>query len=475
MRVLALSLDHRTADMALRERVALGAADAGALLNNMRARYPQAELAVLSTCNRTELYVARPTHEPPDGDALRRGLAEQTGVDLETLARCCMLREQRDAVAHLFRVASGLESLVVGEVQVLGQVRKAYELAAETGTLGGVLHPVFQSAIATAKRVHSETAIGRGQHSVGSIAVRLAQGIFDQFEDKHVLAIGAGDVSKTVLRRLYDLKPQRLTLCNRSADRAVRLAQACRFPSDCVRPFDALDRLMAEADIIVTATGSPEPIIDVPRFRPVVKRRRRRPVCLIDLALPRDVAPEVGGLSNVYLYNIDDLQSVVDQTRDERRGETDKCNAIITPAVDQCMKQVQHRDVGVMIKHLRQKLHDLGDLEQERTLRLLQRAMVSGDTDGAERALEQHTRRLINKVLHLPLSTLEQTEGPAPLGFYAAALRRLFDLPERPDEPTAKPTKPLPDTPDAQASQTGKADTKTPDNASTPHNSSLSR
>jgi len=467
MRVVALSLDHRTADMALRERVALDDAGLAAFLQRLRRAYQQAEVAALSTCNRTEIYIARPSHEPPDGPALRSALAAQTGVDEPTLARSCVLREQRDAVAHLFRVASGVESLVLGEVQVLGQVRKAYELASEAGTIGGVLHPLFQNAIATAKRVHSETGVGRGNHSVGSVAVRLAQGIFDRFDDKHVLAIGAGDVSKTVLRRLTGLKPRRLSLCNRSADRAVRLAQACAFPTGCVRPFEELDRLMAQADVIVTATGSPEPIIDVPRFKPVVKARRRRPVCVIDLALPRDVEPEVGGLSNVYLYNIDDLQEVVARTHTDRQSEVDKCHAIITPAVDQCMKQVQHRDVGVMIKHLRRKLHDLGGLEQERTQKLLSRAIESGDTEAAEQALEQHTRRLINKVLHLPLSTLEQTDGPAPLGFYAAALRRLFDLPERLDEPPGQEADEQPDEP------THRDNAETPDTPK--HSESLSK
>jgi len=431
MRILTLSMDHRTAAMAVREAVALNDDAAKRFVQGLKETFPLIEVAALSTCNRTELYVARPTHEQPDGERLRSALAAHAGMTEGDLAAVCVLREQHEAVSHLFRVACGVESLVTGEVQVLGKVRRAYERAAEAGTIGGVLHPVFQQAIATAKRVHAQTHISRGQHSVGSVAVQLAEGIFDQFHDKRVLAIGAGDVSETVLRRLAGLKPKQIIVCNRSVDRAMRLTQNCGIGPGSVRPFEELDRLMVEADIILTATGADRPIIDVDRFKPVVKQRRRRPVCLIDLALPRDIAPQVGGLSNVYLYNIDDLQAVVAQTHEQRRSEIDKCNAIITPAVDQCMKQVQHRDVGVMIKHLRHKLHTIGKAEQERTLKRLKRAVADGDEAAIEQVLDQHTTRLINKVLHMPLSALEKTDGPAPLGFYAGALRRLFELPDQ--------------------------------------------
>lgn len=445
MRILLLGLNHRTAPIELREKLAMSDDALGALHGELSRRYPTAEHVVLSTCNRFECYIARPSEDAPAIDELRALLAERTGVPLEQLTAASIHREQEEALRHLFRVGAGLDSMVVGEPQVLGQVKRAYDVAVSHESVGPVLHRVFQEALAAAKRVRTATGIGSGRVSVGSVAVDFARQVFEAFTDKTILGIGAGEMAKTTLRHLLDLRPHRLWLTNRSPQRAVELAGALGLAGDAGGPrhWEELDELLVEADVVLTSTGAAEPIVTVERFKPLARRRRNRPLFIIDMAVPRDVAPEVGAMSNVYLYNIDDLQTVMDAGADQRRDQVAECEAQLNEAVAACMRQVRHRDVGHLIRLLRQRLHDLGELEQQRTQRKLQSVADPETAEAINELLDEHTRRLVNKILHLPLSQLDQKHGEVevPLGFYAAALRRLFDLDEHdmPAPPSQRP------------------------------------
>ncbi len=430
MRILMLGINHRTAAVQLRERVALSGPRLDAVFAEFARRYPGVELIVVSTCNRTEFYLARPTHQPPNVEQLMAFVAEHCETEQRTLAAAILHRENHEAAAHLFRVASGLDSMVLGEPQVLGQIKRAYEYATAQQVVGPVLHRLFQDALATAKHVRRETGIDKGRVSVGSVAVDFAHRIFESFEDKTVLGIGAGDMAKLALRHLQDLSPQKLWLVNRSPQRATRLAEVLRLSPQQggARAWEDLDQLLVEADIILTSTASPEPIITAQRFRPLIKRRRNRPLFIIDLAVPRDVEAEVGTLANVYLYNIDDLQQVVVQTHEDRRGQVQTADAMLLEAAQACMTQVQNRDLGQLIALLRHRLHDLGQAESQRTLRRMATLHPAGIDPKMQAMLDEHNHRLINKILHMPVSRLDRRNANAPLAFYAAALRRLFAL-----------------------------------------------
>lgn len=432
MRVMLVSINHHNAPIALRERFA----DSGDTrpLVALRERYAGVECIALSTCNRFELYVARPVYSEPKAELLRAFIAEHFGVPIDQVASACVIREQEQAVAHLFRVCCGLDSMVLGEAQVLGQVKRAYETAAAQSFVGPVLHRIFQQAIATAKQARTETGIDAGRVSVGSVAADLAGRVIQDFESKTVVGIGAGEVAEPTLRHMLGLRPRRLWLINRTQERAVELAQRIGLDDSVggVRPWDQMQALLSEADVVVTSTGSKAPILTADLFAPILKHRRGRPLMLIDLAVPRDADAALGSMPNVYLYNLDDLREEADRGIGLRGAGAEACESLIADAAAACMNQVRHTDLGQLIRKLRTKLHDMGDDETQRTLRKLS---SSGDANELEAALNEHTLRLINKFLHIPLAQLDRHKPDAPLGFYAAALRRLFDMAE-PNEDT---------------------------------------
>ncbi len=438
MRLVMVGLNHRTAPVEVRERVACDADAAAALIRELTATWPVAEALVLSTCNRTELYIVRPTHQPPSFADLVALLARRSGLDAAAMQGHCIHREQKEAVRHLFRVACGFDSMVIGEPQILGQVKRAYETSRAADAAGAVIHKVFQQAIAVAKRLRTETDIAAGRVSVGSAAVDFARRIFDHFEDKVILGIGAGEMAKLTLRHLHGLKPRRLWVCNRSLDRAAALVEHVGVAADAggARPWEDLDQLLVEADIVVTSTGSAHPIVTAERFAPLIAPRRRRPIFLIDIALPRDIEARVGSLPNVYLYNIDDLRQVVDAAAQSRSDVAAACETLIHDAADRCMDELERRDIGVLIHKLRQQLTQVAEIEKQRTLRKLAPHMQgNGSAAAMEKTLDEHTHRLINKILHVPLSQLNHPQGPTTTAFYAAALRRLFDLEDAGDHP----------------------------------------
>ncbi|MEX2216004.1 MAG: glutamyl-tRNA reductase [Phycisphaeraceae bacterium] len=436
MRIVMLSISHRTAPVELRERLALSGERLDAALAALRALYPLAETVMLSTCNRMELFVARPEHEPPMFEHLDAFLADFCDVKVSEITAAALHREQDQAVAHLFRVATGMESMVLGEPQILGQVKRAYEQAAAKQAVGPVLHRIFQQAITVAKQVRNQTGIDEGRVSVSSVAVDLVRQIFSRFDDKTVVAIGAGEMAKITLRHLQALRPAKLWLTNRTRARADALAGDMNLtaPAGGVRPFEELDELLVEADIVLTSTGATHPIITAERMRPLIRRRRSRPIVVIDIAVPRDVEPGAGSLSNVYLYNIDDLQKVVLRTQESRSAQMEQCEKMVLEAVRSCMASVQHRDLGNLIKALRDKLHDFARNERQRTLKKLATTSADRSPDKIEAMLDEHDHRLVNKILHLPLSQLDPKNPDAPLAFFAAALRRLFALEESASE-----------------------------------------
>ncbi len=471
MRVMLLGLSHQTAPVALREKLTLTGERLQAAFTLFQATHPGCELVILSTCNRTELYVARPAHAPPTAAMLRAFLCEISQATLDEIESATHAKENEAAITHLFRVTGGLDSMVLGEPQILGQVRRAYEAACTWASVGPVLHKLFQQALATGKQVRSETGIGAGRLSIGSVAVDFARQIFDTFEDKTVLGIGAGEMAKLALRHLLALGPSHLWLVNRTPERAAQLASQLGLdqhlpgsapglspgfapgPMDAslpargrgsVRAYEELDDLLIEADIVLASTAAPHPILTLDRFKPLLRKRKGRPLFLIDIALPRNIDPAIGSLGNVYLYNLDDLQGVVARTRQDRSGEIAAAEEILQAQGRACLAEIQNRDIGQLIRALRDRLHTLGQAEHRRTCSKAATLTPEALHAALPAMMEEQTHRLINKILHLPLSQLDRREAGTSLGFYAAALRRLFDLEATETPPAAADEAPGP-------------------------------
>lgn len=425
MHILCVGISHRTAPVELRERVAMGREAAASLLRGMRSTWPAAEMALLSTCNRTEFYIARPLHGHPRVEEVVARWAQARGAEETRLAAAAYHHDNERAIRHVMRVACGLDSMVLGEHQVLGQVRETYEMAQRAGTVGRVLHKMFQTTLATAKQVRTETGIGQGRTSVSSVAVDFARHLFSHFDDKTLLVIGAGKMTELTLGHFAHLNPGRVLVCNRSLDKAHELA--AKFGGQAA-PFGDLSRLLTEADLVISSTGADRPIVTEAMFRPIARQRRFRPLFLIDIAVPRDIEPAVGGLPNVYLYDMDDLQQAIADQMAGRGEHAAACEAMVEVESTSLYQAIQTSDYAGLIQKLRQQLHDLGQEETQRTLNKLR----SADSAEAQRLLEEHTQRLVNKLLHRPLSAIGRSDA-VEAAMNATALRRLFNLDETED------------------------------------------
>jgi glutamyl-tRNA reductase len=434
-RVRLVGLNHTTAALEVRERLALDTDRHRQIIETVKTTF-NCEAVALSTCNRVELYIAHPD-SPPDVQDLTRVLSIFHAIDPQSFAPHLYERNGRSAIAHLFNVAASLDSMVLGETQILGQVRQAYDASRQLGAAGPVLHPLFQRALSVGKEVQTHTNLSEGRLSIASVAVDYARGIFDHFHDKTILCIGAGKMTSRVLQHFAPLKPGRLIICNRDPDKAAVLAD--RFASQLAAesaPIDHLDNELARADIIVSSTGAAHPIIHRDQFARLLRRRRYRPAFLIDLAVPRDIEPAVGELENVYLYNLDDLQRVVAQTRGQRNQSFDAAQAIVNRHVDEFEAWLQRRDLGPAIEQLYTRYHAMATEELNRAIAKMPRL-----SDAERVHLREMTRRIVNKFLHDPVDALNHTDSAhGSPSQYRHAIEKLFKLEEdrAPDQDSEK-------------------------------------
>jgi glutamyl-tRNA reductase len=420
-RLLLLGLNHTTAPLEVRERLAFNATARQNALEDFKRRFPDSEIVILSTCNRVELYAARPVHDHPTLSELVDFLADFHAFSPAELEPHLYRKTNRDVVEHLFSVSSSLDSMVLGETQILGQVREAYEAAMRLQLTGASLNPLFQRAIGVGKQIMHETPLAEGRVSVASVAVDYARQIFERFDDKTVLCIGGGKMAALVLQTFVALSPGSLLICNRSSDRALSLA--ARFNGRAASFEQLADHLVA-ADIVVTSTGATQPIITRAQFETILKRRRYRPIFIIDIAFPRDVEPGVGELDHVYLYNLDDLQGVVVQTRSQRQDASAAARQIVMKQVEEYSLWHRQRELGPTIQKLYERYHALAQEELNRTVTKLP------NISAAERThLEELARRIVNKLLHDPIHTLRNADaGHGPNIQYLHALEKLFQL-----------------------------------------------
>lgn len=423
MNLLALGVDHRSSPTAIREALALDGPLRDEALAALGAAHPEAEFVILSTCNRVELYAAS-ENRPLDVARLSTWLAEFRRLDPVTLSGHLVAHHGAAVVGHLFRVASSLESLVLGEGQILGQVRDAYRAADSRGSVGPILHAVFREAIRVGRLVRAQTGMDRGRLSVASVAVDLAREVFDTFDDKTVLVIGAGKMADLSLRHLADLRPGRVLVVNRNEERSQALAACHR--GEAV-PFDRLFSAMIEADVVVSTTSSEQPIVAREPFARVQRARRNRLILLLDIAVPRDFDPAIGELDQVLLYNVDDLKAQVERNRAGRRKGIDPAQAIIEQETAACVAALRHRH------HAGSILRELGEYADSVRSRELERLYAACPelNDQQREAIGHFARRLQNQYLHHPRAALRSASAEVPPEQHQtllSAVRHLFGL-----------------------------------------------
>ncbi|GAB3421546.1 glutamyl-tRNA reductase [Massilia agilis] len=406
MQLLAVGLNHNTAPVSLREQLALGPEQLGEAVRAARAwfaRYNDKgsdEAALLSTCNRTEMYAASGAPNPLDASA--HFLAHYHALNHAELRPHLYLLPQDDAVRHAFRVASGLDSMVLGEPQILGQMKDAVRAAEEAGGLGTYLHQLFQRSFAVAKEVRSTTEIGAHSVSMAAAAVRLSQRIFDRIGEQNVLFIGAGEMIELCATHFAAQNPKSITIANRTMERGEALA--ARFNGQAIKLADLPERL-SQFDIVISCTASTLPLIGKGLVERAIKARRRRPVFMVDLAVPRDIEPEVGGLDDVFLYTVDDLAQVVQTGIESRQAAVAQAEAIIETRVQSFMHWIGDRAVVPVIRDLHESSEELRLAELERARKLLAKG------EDPEAVLEALSRGLTAKFLHGPQQALHRAQG----------------------------------------------------------------
>ncbi|MBF0191494.1 MAG: glutamyl-tRNA reductase [Magnetococcales bacterium] len=418
MKIVIVGLSHKTAPVAIRERLAFTAEELPRCLNELRTTPVVREAALLSTCNRVEIYGAGQNPEQV-AEEIMGWLTTARGLDRDLLESHLYRLTDRDAVRHGFRVAASLDSLVVGEAQILGQMKQAYQLAGETGSSGTVLDKFFQHAFHAAKQVRNDTGIARNPVSIASAAVSLAQRIFGDLKGCRCLLIGAGEMCELAARHLVSDGVE-ILVANRTLSRAVALAET--FGGEAVSLAE-LENHLDKADIILSSTGASGHVVTAPMIKAALKKRRQRPQFFIDIAVPRDLDPAIGQLDNAYLYDIDDLSRIVENNLKDRGKEVIAAEVIVEKRSDEFMRWLETLELSPVLTALREKLETIRDQE-------VARAVGSWPDISPEekKRVEQLGRLLVNKILHAPLSRLKHLAAEPDGDLYVDAARQLFQL-----------------------------------------------
>jgi glutamyl-tRNA reductase len=422
MQLLTLGLNHTTAPLAVRERVAFVPDEVGSTIGRLREKLAEpsggrlTEAAIVSTCNRTELYCA--VQEPERAQqALQQFIAAEKQLDVNELQKHSYVLPNDTAVRHAFRVASGLDSMVLGEPQILGQMKQAEKLARNAGGLGLLLNHLFQRTFAVAKEVRTTTEIGTQSVSMAAAAVRVAQRIFGDLSQEHVLFVGAGEMIELCATHFAAQHPKSITVANRTLERAEALAH--RLHAHPMKLGD-LPEGLARFDIIVSSTASSLPIIGLGMVERAIKSRRRKPMFIVDLAVPRDVEPEVARLDDVYVHTVDDLGRIVQSGSESRQAAVAQAEAIIESGVRDFEEWIKARRSVPVIQDLRQRADALRRRELERALRQLSKG------DSPEAVIEHLSQALTNKFLHDPMSALREATEDSERARLQALLARFY-------------------------------------------------
>jgi glutamyl-tRNA reductase len=423
MELFVLGLSHKTAPIDVRELLAVPERDLPKVLEALGEVPELAERMFFTTCNRAEVYGVAEGTLLPAVESTRASLERYRHLEPSALQGVLYTYSGADAARHVFRVASSLDSMVIGEPQILGQVKAAYTVALSQHTTGIVLNNLLEQAFHVAKRVRTETGIATSPVSISSVAVELARKIFGDLAGRTVLILGAGEMAELALRHLVDDGVRSILVANRSHERAVALAE--QFHGKAVT-FEAFRREMVEADIVISSTSAPHVILKKEDMQAITQERRHRSIFLIDIANPRDIDPGCNEVDNVYLYNIDDLQSVVSTNLKEREREAERAEVIIEREVGLFQAWLRGLDVVPTIVSLRDRVEEIRAAELQKTL-----SRMSDLTPAQRDAITALTTSMMNKILHQPMSELKRRAEHQDGHVYSAVLRRLFGLEEK--------------------------------------------
>jgi glutamyl-tRNA reductase len=444
--LFVVGISWRTAKVAVREKLAFREEELEPTLRAITSKLPVAEALLISTCNRVEIYgVGKPGEDA--ATAVRAFFAEQRGVRPKDLGDALYEHRGPGAVRHVFRVASALDSLVVGEAQILGQLKDAKRIAETAGTSGAVLSRCLERAFGVAKRVRTETTIARGAANVSSVAVELAARVFGELAGKSVLVVGAGKMSQLAARHLYSNGAQRIVVTNRSPQKAEALADEIE---GVAKPWAELEALLVEADIVISSTGAREPILTRKLFKSVAKARRWKPIMVIDIAVPRDAEPSIVDLDGVYLFDIDDLDQVVQANLAERAKAAEHAGKIVEHEAGQFEHWLRSQGVVPTIRALRERVSQIAETEVSKALDTIARKEHSPQQQ--KELVVGLVRLVVNKILHQPTAVLRSAD-PDEGAQLTAAVCALFGLDPKDveDEPEPPPPEKSPEQEKAQA------------------------
>lgn len=415
MAFIALGINHKTATVAVRERVAFSPDRLAEALRQLCQEGGAREAAILSTCNRSELYLEMETAQQAQ---VLDWLANYHGLPVADLHSCAYAHQDNEAVRHMMRVACGLDSLVLGEPQILGQIKDSYDVAREAGTIGPLLGRLFQATFSTAKTVRTDTAIGENPVSVAFAAVSLAKQIFSDLSESRALLIGAGETITLVARHLYEQGVRNIVVANRTLERARLLSD--EFGAEAVVLSDIPDALV-NSDIVISSTASQLPVLGKGAVERALKLRKYKPIFMVDIAVPRDIEPQVGELSDVYLYTVDDLHEVVTENLKSRQSAAEAAEELVLLGTADFMERMRELAAVDVLRAYRQQGESCRDEELQKALR----ALASGTA--AEEVLSQLARGLTNKLLHTPSVQLKRLSADGRHEALAVA-RELFGL-----------------------------------------------
>jgi glutamyl-tRNA reductase len=390
MTLLTLGINHKTAPVAVREKVAFAPDHLSAQLREANSSHGVQEIAILSTCNRTELYF---TAEHSDASLLLKWMNEIHDVSLDELESCHYVLTGEEAVQHIMRVASGLDSLILGEPQILGQMKSAYAVAKEAGTIGPELDRLFRQTFTIAKQVRTDTAIGQNPVSVAYAAVNLAQRIFSSLSSSKALLIGAGETIDLVAKHLVDAGVTDITVANRTLARAEALAE--QFGAKAILLSDIADELY-KADIVISSTASPLPVLGKGTVESAMKKRKHAPMFMVDIAVPRDIEAEVAEINDIYLYTVDDLKDIIEENVRQRQDAAKAAEEIIEVGSADFMRQLRSLDAVTTLKAFRNYAEEIRDTELQKALKRLQKG------DAPEKVINTLANLLTNKLIHQP-------------------------------------------------------------------------
>lgn len=419
MHILTVGLNYKTAPVEIREKLTFEEARLPEALARLRDMKSVLECVIVATCNRTELYAV--VDQLHTGRHFVRSFMEKWfGLSREQFDQHLYIHESDEAVRHLFRVVSGLDSMVLGETQILGQVRDAFSAAQAKGTTGTIFNMLFKQAVTLGKRAHSETAIGENAVSVSYAAIELAKKIFGSFSEKSVLILGAGKMSELTAKHLYSNGVPRVVVVNRTFARAEELA--IKFQGEAY-PIERLKQALTEVDIVISSTGANEAVLTKADMESVMKLRRNRPIFMIDIALPRDLDPAINELTNIYLYDIDDLQGIVDYNLQERQKEALKISEMISIELGLFNQWVHTLGVVPVIKALRDKALSI----QEETMRSMENKLPNL-SERELTVIRKHTKSIVNQLLRDPILRIKELAAESNSAQSIALFSELFAL-----------------------------------------------